>query len=384
MDDNTKEIFDTNTEKKNFLSKSKNLKKIAKKLRVVKFIKKTANKIKNKVIKSDKLIKNDNEENHNQTKAKKINPGVDVVRIISIYIIILAHIINSKNVAQLFPQHKRQIRLLLFFNDWHNNGFILISGIVRYKTNSYANLIYLWLTIYFYSVGIHKYIKHFKKNYNIKPDYYQNYYPIIFNRYLFFTAYFGMLLFIPVMNKGINYLTKNELRLVVMLTLGLFAFWRDYKNPNHDVFRLSKGNSVLWFIIYYLTGAYIGKYHVDYTGVKKFLYCLICVFIYSFSSFLYFKSYYNELYLGKGYYQNIFVSIIKRMLTDRFDSLLKIAQSITACLFFLQIKYNKYIAKIICFLGPLVLGVYLIHSHSLILDNYFHHIYDNLSKNASA
>ena len=30
------------------------------------------------------------------------------------------------------------------------------------------------------------------------------------------------------------------------------------------------------------------------------------------------------------------------------------------------IKYNKYLAKIISFIGPLTFGVYLIHEHTLI------------------
>ena len=71
---------------------------------------------------------------------------------------------------------------------------------------------------------------------------------------------------------------------------------------------------------------------------------------------------------------------LKGILTERFDSFLKIAQSISVCLFFMQISYNKYIAKIICFLGPLVFGIYLIHAHPLINDNVLKHIFDNEPK----
>ena len=46
----------------------------------------------------------------------------------------------------------------------------------------------------------------------------------------------------------------------------------------------------------------------------------------------------------------------------------------------MQINYNKYIAKIICFLGPLVFGIYLIHAHPLINDNVLKHIFDNEPK----
>jgi hypothetical protein len=50
-------------------------------------------------------------------------------------------------------------------------------------------------------------------------------------------------------------------------------------------------------------------------------------------------------------------------------------------LFFSQIHYNKYIAKIICFFGPLVFGVYLIHIHPLSINNFLNHIFDKDPRN---
>ena len=43
-----------------------------------------------------------------------------------------------------------------------------------------------------------------------------------------------------------------------------------------------------------------------------------------------------------------------------------LTQSFSIILFLMQLKYNKYIAKIISFIGPLTFGVYLIHEHPLI------------------
>ena len=120
-----------------------------------------------------------------------------------------------------------------------------------------------------------------------------------------------MYLFLPVINKGIESLNKNELKLVVMSILGIFVIWRDYKNPKKDIFRLKYGYSVLWLLSLYLTGAYIGKYYVIYSGLKKYIYCFICLFIYSFISYTYYKVYFDELYLGDGYYQKELVSLLK-------------------------------------------------------------------------
>ena len=95
---------------------------------------------------------------------------------------------------------------------------------------------------------------------------------MIFQVYWYFSTYFGMYLFLPVINKGIAQLSKYEFRLVVMSTLGILVLWKDYKNKKTDVFHLNSGGSVIWFLIFYLTGAYIGKYRVDYNGFKKFVF----------------------------------------------------------------------------------------------------------------
>ena len=71
------------------------------------------------------------------------------------------------------------------------------------------------------------------------------------------------------------------------------------------------------------------------------------------------------------------------MLTERYDSFLRIAQSTTVCLIFLQIQYNKYLAKIISFFGPLIFGVYLIHNHKLMKENISKHIFDDIPKSTT-
>ena len=71
------------------------------------------------------------------------------------------------------------------------------------------------------------------------------------------------------------------------------------------------------------------------------------------------------------------------MLTERFDSLLFITQAITFCLFFMQIHYNKYLDKFICFLGPLAFGIYLIHIHPIIFKNVLFNIFDRDPRNLS-
>ena len=144
-------------------------------------------------------------------KKKIRNPGVDFIRMIAMNGIIINHLVYQGNGIFKFAEYKKQLVFLnsLFF--WHNNGFVLLSGFVGYKTNKYSNLLYLWLSTVFYSVGIHLYFIKFRPHSFIRYKMPNEYFPIIFERYWFFTIYFGMYLLLPVINKGISLLTKVEL-----------------------------------------------------------------------------------------------------------------------------------------------------------------------------
>ena len=135
-----------------------------------------------------KSLKNKNiqiiNKNENIQKSIKIrNPGVDLIRMIAMLGIIINHLVYQGNGLGKFPQYKRQLLLLnsLFF--WHNDGYILISGVVGYKSNKYSNLLYLWLSTLFYSILIPIYFakisSHSNKSLNISVEYF----PVIFKLY---------------------------------------------------------------------------------------------------------------------------------------------------------------------------------------------------------
>ena len=362
MEENSQINLKENNEAANYLSNSKKLKKRnkIKKIKTKNLFTKATSLISNKFIKPE--ISNNNNNDVNKQIKKERNPGIDLVRLITQFNIVVVHLLGFGGFYNHFYRHERVLRLIYSFIIWHNNAFILISGIVGYKTNKYSNLLYLWLIVVFYSVGIPKYVLNYKKEYRVIKDFKIPHYPVVFSIYWYFTTYFGMYLFLPVINKGIAQLSKYEFRLVVMSTLGILVLWKDYKNMKQDVFHLSGGTSVIWFLMFYLTGAYIGKYRVDYSGIKKYLYCLISGAIFIIASFLYFKIRKREFYFLINNKKIEIPIIFIQMFSQSLNSILKITQTISLCLFFLQIHYNKYNGKIICFFGPLAFSIYLIHN----------------------
>ena len=329
-------------------------------------------------IQINKNIDNIQNNNKNENKNNKTrNPGVDLIRLISMYGIIINHLLYHGNGLNKYLKYIKELKFFHIILFWHNNGFALISGIVGYKTNKYSNLLYLWISVFFYSVGLHIYFQLFIKDSIIEESISVEFFPIIFHRYWYFTCYFGMYLFLPVINKGITILRKSEFKLIVISTLGIFSFWRQVKNPKNDVFHLNGGFSVLWLLIVYITGAYIGKYRIEYKGIKSFIFCFTCLLIYSFSSFLFYLSFNNKLYIGNGYFQNKIIMLLNRIMAENYNSPIKIIQSISITLIFLQIKYNNHLSRIISFFGRFVFGIYLLHDNKLVRQNILFKIFKN-------
>ena len=326
--------------------------------------------IKNKFIKKD-LIK------------KARNPGIDLLRLLTMYCIVLNHFLYHGQGINHFYRYKTELLMIHSYTDWHNDAFILISGIVGYKTNKYSNLLYLWLQVTFYSVGIHKYATEYKKGFHVRQDIEKQYYPLIFSQYWYFTIYFGTYLYLPLINKGIEYLTKFELRLVIMSSLGILILWRDYKNRN-DMFNFHGGGSIPWFLLFYTIGGYIGKYKVNYNGFKRLILLFIYGSIYLIASHVYFKACIKKEYDFIIFDKKIEIPFeLRKMLNESYDSSLKIIQSISVCLFFLHLPYNKYIGKVISFFGPLAFGIYLIHDNNIIRENVISKLFINEKRNIS-
>ena len=128
-----------------------------------------------KIIKSKKqiTIKNKTKKNINtsiKTTKKERNPGIELLRVLAMYAIVVHHIIHFGNLIKKYRQYP-QIYFTNLLCFWYISVFGMISGIVGHNTHKYSNLFYLWFCALFYSVSIHMY---YKKNYpylvkNIKP-----------------------------------------------------------------------------------------------------------------------------------------------------------------------------------------------------------------------
>ena len=326
----------------------------------------------NKIKKENKIANIENIPNIN--KVKRRNPGIDLVRILGMWSIIIHHVLYHGQVLNKYNNYKI-LNLINICSFWHVNSFSLVSGIIGYKTNKYSNLLYLWFWVVTYQVGIHFFFKINKKNIDVSPIFFYDFFPVIYAKYWYFTNYFGMYLFLPIINRGISSLTKKEHKFLIFIFLGIYIIWNDYMNQKANVFGLNNGYSIIWFNISYIIGAYIGKYKNNFIGKRKFISFPILLSIYVLSSLICYKLSYYEVDSVKNKIMKKILIRFKQLFILKINSIPMILQSLSIILFVMNINYNKYISAIICFFGPLTFGIYLIHEHELIRDRFIKNLF---------
>ena len=356
----------------------KYLNKITQSIRLIKPLKENKFEIKN--IKKNNQI----EISSNQKIIKKRNAGIDLLRIVTMIGIIYSHVIQQGKGLNKYNQYRDKINYVYTYFFFHNNAYALISGVIGYKSSKYSNLLYLWLIVVFYSLGIYYYYLKYKKGIYLHVELYKEYFPVIYGRYWYFTSYFGMYLFLPAVNKGIHYLNKPEYKALVTSIFGIFVVWKSFMNNRDDLFHMNGGGSTLWLLSLFIIGGYIGKFNEVYTGIKRYIFSFIYLFIFLFSCYIHNK--YNN-YIIIEYSKNFKIKLknfIKRMSSNQIICVIKFTQAISLALFFLQLKYNDYLSKLITFFGPLTFAVYLIHINSNVSRNYLSKLLDRESYNLTA
>ena len=325
-----------------------------------------------------------NQINNKQKIIKKRNAGVDLIRIVSMLGIVYVHVLSKGNVTYKYNRYKSKINSSISYVFWHNNAFSLISDVISNKSTKYSNLLYLWLCVVFYSVCIRYYYLKYKKVERVIGRLYQEFSPVIHGRYWYVSSYFGMFIFLPVINKGIPYLNKSEFKLLVMSIVGIFIIWNNYFFNKKDYFIMNRGYSPICLLYLYIIGAYIKNFNKEYSGTKRYIISLIYFFI--FISLGYIYNQYSDYKISdfSRNYKTKLRNFIKRLLSNNLNGTIRTTQAILITSFFLQLKYNEFISKFITFFGQLTFGVYLIHNNDNVANYYIRKIFNGQPDNLTS
>lgn len=291
---------------------------------------------------------------------KKFNWGIEILRIFSMYMIVILHILNKGGVLESTSSFSFNYEVGWFLEILvicAVNCFGLISGFVGYNSHyRYLNILYLWLRVMFYSVGISVLFFAIEPNYVTMNDWKMSIAPVMTNHYWYFTAYVGLAIFIPLLNIAIENMTKNQ---HFKISVCLFVFYSLLQTVfREDTFKMDFGYSVWWLLILYIIGAYVGKY-VDlnkYTSSRYLGYYFVSVLV------TWGSKYCIELLMfrrtgeinGGGWFLD-------------YTSPTMLLAGLFLVLFFASLKVNNTL--VIDFLkkaSPLAFSVYIIHTQKII------------------
>ena len=290
---------------------------------------------------------------------KKRNLNIELLRIISIIMIVISHYTVHKGI----PNSSLPLGINRFFLEIFTLGnigtiiFVLITGyyLSQKKEFNLNKLIKLYFQIFFYSIVIYLLLVVLKlEPFSIK-NLLKALLPITSNQYWFATVYIILYLFYPFLNKFLNSINRQEHLEFLILNFLIFSLLSTITNTYYY------SNELIQFIFFYAIGAYLSKYKDNiFKNNKINLIMLLSTSIILISSVIVF---------------DLFTKIDSTYLFSR-NSLFTILLAISLFNLFINRKKDVKFKKIISLIASLVFGVYLISDNKylrpIIWNNIFH------------
>lgn len=297
----------------------------------------------------------------------KRNSTYDLMKIISMFLIVLCHVINHGNVLPNIdnPTLKLIVQLIFLFTLVHVNSFVLVTG--YYQSTSTFKMSKVWSLInssMFYKIVIMFIFGVILKD-NLEALFiFKELSPFNLNEYWFIQVYIYLYVLSPFINILIKSMTQKQHK-SLLLVLTFMCSILPYITGNEAF--VNTGYSLYHFIYIYLIGAYLRKYPFkeNFMGQRmtKSMFQLFCIFLFCFGWIGNFvmhttaESLLNSHDIVKYLSNNIIG------MNQAYSNPFIMIQSVAYFMLFSTFKfYNKWISKI----ASCTLGVYMIHEHSLI------------------
>lgn len=295
------------------------------------------------------------------------NSNYELIRIISMFLIVLYHVIYHGQVLQ--NCHNEGVKIILelleFFTLVHVNSFILLSG--YYQSTSRFKQSKLWSIInasLFYRIVIMGLLLSFGIITLNKVTIFREVFPININEYWFIKCYILLYCLSPFINKGLKNLDKKSFQKLMVVMFILFSI---LPVMTGRLFFENNGFSLYQFVYMYIIGVYLRRYPLDksyiFKVMSKRMYQLILVFIF-FSSLTLNYVFYKYASSLTGI--NTIIDEVSSYITNNamlYNSPFVVIQTIAYFAFFGTLSLKS---KLINKLSVLTMGVYLIHDNNFV------------------
>ena len=170
------------------------------------------------------------------------NYGIDALRIISMMMIVLLHIVNTDALQNCFIRYSlgyEIISLVKAATFYAVNCYALISGFVGINAkHRYSNIVLLWIRVVLYLAifsCVFKFI--FPESFGIKKII-MSFFPIMTNQYWYFTSYFILFLFVPLLNNAVQHISKRQMSVLMVILFSLCSLTA--RNGYEVIFQLQQ------------------------------------------------------------------------------------------------------------------------------------------------
>ena len=192
---------------------------------------------------------------------KKRNMGIEVLRILSMFLVVMMHICTQGGVidsVEPFTGNYIVAWVVMVLTYCAVNCYALISGYVGVETKfSYHRLLVLWLGVAFYTIII-TVCFHVLKNGSVGfMDYIKAITPVTSGQYWYLSAYFAVFMMMPFLNFLLNQLSTRQLNILVITVVIVFSVLPTVRHT--DPFALGDGYSALWLMLLYIVGGFLRK-----------------------------------------------------------------------------------------------------------------------------
>lgn len=296
---------------------------------------------------------------------KKRRPEFEVLRVLSMVMVILLHYLSKGNLLTNFGVEYSGTNLGFWILEAAClvcvNVYVLISGYFLTEAPfRLSKLVRLWCQVLFYSIGVTLICMLTGiVNYRDYLDFYQLQFfcfPVINGHYWFGTAYILMYLFSPVLAHGVKKLEKKQLGGLILIILVPFCLVKSILPVPLSVDDL--GNSFVWFLILYLIAAYIRLYGFPLLEKKTtafmWYFFSVCGILVSVAAF-------GILHKNTAAYEH------GMTIPDDYNFIFVLTGSLGLFMLFKEMRFRESrLTKYLTAIAPYTFGVYLLHEHLLL------------------
>ena len=288
--------------------------------------------------------------------------GIDLFKIVSTFMILMLHTLTQGGVIAGVTDLTVRSELMWLINIvcfCGVNCFAIISGYLGLNAkHKYSSIIMLWLQVFFTGVAINLINVVYSIYMGQSPNWVsliKSFFPISSEQSWYFSAYFCLFFFMPLLNKIINTLTKKEAGTIIIVSTVLFMFVETILH--NSIFAINAGYTWIWLALLYFIGAYIKKYYDNKnTSIKinliVFVACVVLTFISRIGIAL--------------ITQKIFGNVTSANKFIAYTSPLMVIMAVTLLNIFRRLNISQSKGKILSFISSLTFGVYIIHTNRVL------------------